>query len=83
MAVCDEFEPEEDAIPQKRKTDSADPTEDNSMMLVTEKRSQSAPRAIPPTTDVALKRETSIVPVVCDSPIVSVEYDGRYVVGKK
>lgn len=83
MAVCDESEFDDDAIPQNRNTENAEPTEDSSMMLVTEKRSHSVPRAIPPKTDVALKRETSIVPVVWDSPAVLVEYEGRYVVGRK
>lgn len=74
MAVCDESAlDDDDAIPQNRSTDNADPTEDSSMMFVTEKRSQSAPRAIPPKTDVALNNETSIVPVFWDSPTVLVE----------
>lgn len=73
IAVCDESEPADDARPQKRTTDNAEPTEDSSMMFVTEKRSQSAPRAIPPTIDVALNNETSIVPVFWDSPTVLVE----------
>jgi hypothetical protein len=38
MAVCDESEPD-DAIPQNRSTDNAEPTDDSSMMFVTEKRS--------------------------------------------
>jgi hypothetical protein len=73
MAVCDESALDDDAIPQNRSTDNAEPTEDSSMMFVTEKRSQSAPRAIPPKTDVALNNETSIVPVFWDSPTVLVE----------
>lgn len=52
-------------------------------MFVTQKRSQSAPRAMPPKTEVVLKRETRSVPVVLDRPIVVVEYEGRYVVGRK
>jgi hypothetical protein len=32
---------------------------------------------MPPKTEVALKSETSIVPIVGDSPIVLVEYVGR------
>jgi hypothetical protein len=83
MAVCDDSEPGDDAIPQNRNTDSAEPTDDNSMTLVTEKRSHSAPRTMPPKTDVALNRDTNIVPVVWDSPTVPVEYEGRYVDGKK
>jgi hypothetical protein len=72
MAVCDESEPD-DAIPQNRSTDNAEPTDDSSMMFVTEKRSQSAPSAIPPKIDVALNNEISIVPVFWDSPTVVVE----------
>lgn len=73
MAVCDESVLDDDAIPQNRSTDNADPTDDSSMMFMTEKRSQSAPRAIPPKTDVALNNETSIVPVFWDNPTVLVE----------
>lgn len=75
IAVCDEsaLDDDDDARPQNRSTDNAEPTEDSSMIFVTEKRSQSAPRAIPPKTDVALNNETSIVPVFWDSPTVLVE----------
>jgi hypothetical protein len=83
IAVCDEPASSDPAIPQKRITDSADPTEDRSIMLVTEKRSQSIPTIIPPTIEVALKSDTSNVPVVWVRPIVVVEYEGRYVEGRK
>lgn len=69
--------------PQKRRTESAEPTDERSMIFVTANRSQSAPSAIPPNTAVALNSATSIVPVVCGKPIALVEYDGRYVVGRK
>lgn len=71
--VWDEPSPEEAAIPQKRNTDKADPSEEINTIFVTAKRSQSMPIVIPPKTEVALKSETSIVPIVAGSPIVVVE----------
>jgi hypothetical protein len=38
---------------------------------------------MPPKMEVALKSETSIVPIVSGRPTVVVEYDGRYVEGRK
>jgi hypothetical protein len=70
-------------MPHRRNTDSAEPIEERSRIFDTAKRSQSIPTQIPPTTEVALKSDTSIVPVVPDRPTVVVEYDGRYVDGKK
>jgi hypothetical protein len=83
MAVCDDSESGDDTIPQNKRTDNAEPTEDSSMMFVTENRSQSTPKAIPPMIEVALNNETSIVPVFWDKPTVVVEKEGRNVVGKK
>lgn len=70
-------------MPHRRNTDNAEPTEEKSRMFDTAKRSQSIPKQIPPTTEVALKSETSAVPIALDSPTVVVEYEGRYVDGKK
>lgn len=70
-------------MPHRRNTDNAEPTEDKSRMFDTAKRSQSIPKQIPPTTEVALKSETSAVPIALDRPTVVVEYEGRYVDGKK
>lgn len=72
MAVCDDSELD-DARPQNRSTDNAEPTDDKNMMLVTEKRSHKAPSTIPPKMDVTLTSESSRVPVVWDSPMVPVE----------
>jgi hypothetical protein len=83
IAVCDDPGSSDPAMPQKSITDNAEPTDDRSIMFVTEKRSQSIPTAIPPTTDVALKSDTSNVPVVWDRPTVVAEYEGRYVEGRK
>lgn len=77
MPAWDEPESEDDAMPQKRNTDRADPTEDRSKTFVTANRSQSIPSAMPPKMEVALKSETSIVPMVSGRPIVDEEYDGR------
>jgi hypothetical protein len=60
-------------MPQRRNTDSAEPTEEKRRMFETAKRSQSMPTQIPPTIEVALKSETSIVPIVPDKPTVVVE----------
>lgn len=60
-------------MPHRRNTDSAEPTEEKSKMFETAKRSQSMPTQIPPTIEVALKSETSTVPIVPDKPIVVVE----------
>lgn len=72
IAVCDDSEPD-DAMPQNRSTDNAEPSEDKNMTLITEKRSHRTPRAIPPKMDVALTSERNSVPVVWDSPTVPVE----------
>jgi hypothetical protein len=60
-------------MPQNRKTDMAEPIEESNRMLVTANRSQSMPSAMPPKMEVALKSETSIVPIVTGRPIVAVE----------
>lgn len=82
-AAWDDSEPEDAAMPQNRQTDKADPTEERSRMLATAKRSHSISSAMPPKMDVALKSDTSIVPIVSDRPTVVVEYEGRYVDGRK
>lgn len=73
VGVWEESGLEDEARPQKRRTDSADPTEDSRSTLVTLKRSQSMPTAIPPKTEVALKIETRSVPMKSGRPTVPVE----------
>lgn len=73
MPVRGESDPGDDAMPHKRNTDSAEPIEERSRIFDTAKRSQSIPMQIPPTIEVALKSETSIVPIVLERLTVAVE----------
>lgn len=73
IAVWDDSDCGDAAMPHRRNTDNAEPTEEKSRIFDTAKRSQSIPKQIPPTTDVALKSETSAVPIALDRPTVVVE----------
>lgn len=81
MVVADGEESEEEEgeveSPQNTTTETADPTEDSSVIFVTAKRSHKAPKTIPPKTEVALKSATRRVPVVWERPAAEVVYEGR------